>query len=79
MSGYLSRRERQGKQEPLLQCLAGPLRRYLPDSWILSAGWMAMRFAAFPPSGHGVVHASSVAASGSVLSVDFGLAPIRQV
>ncbi len=78
MSGYLSRRERQGKQEPLIQCLSGPLRRYLPDSWILSAGGMAMRFAAFPPSGHGVVHASAVAASGSVLPVYSGLAAIRQ-
>lgn len=78
MSGYLTRRERQGKQESLIQCLAGPLRRYLPDSWILSAGGMAMRFAAFPPSGNGVVHASSVSAPGSILPVDSGLAAIRQ-
>jgi hypothetical protein len=78
MSGYLTRRERQGKQESLIQCLAGPLRRYLPDSWILLAGGTAMRFAAFPPSGHRVVHASAVVASGSVLPFDSGLVAIRQ-
>ena len=30
MSGYLNRRERQRKQEALLQCVAGPPRRYFP-------------------------------------------------
>ncbi len=49
MSEYMPRRERQEKQGILLQNLAGPLRRYLPDTWILSADGMARRFAAFPP------------------------------
>ena len=33
----------------LLQCVAGPPRRYLPDAWIESAGGLATRVAAFPP------------------------------
>lgn len=78
MPGYLTRRERQGKQESLVHCLSGPLRQYLPDSWIESAGGLATRFAAFPPSGHGVVYASASALFRPVLPCHAKLVAIRQ-
>jgi hypothetical protein len=77
MAAYPTRREKQEKrekQEPLIRCLAGPLRRYLPDAWIREAGGLAERVSAFPPGGHGVVHGSSGAVSGSVLPGHAGLA-----
>ena len=56
MPAYMTHRERQAKHADLLTELAGPLRRFLPDSWVLAAGGVATRVAAFPPSGHGMVH-----------------------
>jgi len=52
MTAYPIRRERQEKHEKnarLIHCLAGPLRRYLPDSWIREAGGTAERNTAFNP------------------------------
>ena len=49
MSAYMPRRERQEKQAALIHDLAGPLRRYLPDSWITAAGGLVTRITAFPP------------------------------
>ncbi len=67
MSGYPSRRERQVKHAALLKNLSGPLREYLPERWIESAGGVATRVAAFPPSGHGLVHDSTSTLSRPVL------------
>ncbi len=67
MSGYQSRRERQAKHAALLKNLSGPLRDYLPEQWIESAGGVAARVAAFPPSGHGLVHDSPSTLSRPVL------------
>ena len=49
MPAYRTRRERQAKHADLLNELAGPLRRFLPDSWVLAAGGVTTRVAAFPP------------------------------
>ncbi len=64
MPEYLSRRERQAKQGKRIQNLSGSLRAYLPDDWIESAGGIAIRVAAFPPSGHGLVYDSTGPVSG---------------
>ena len=75
MSGYLPRRERQAKQASLIQNIAGPLRFYLPDSWIHAAGGVSARVAAFPPSGHGLVDDSASPLSRPVMPGYIGLAP----
>ena len=49
MSGYQSRSERQAKHARLIENLSGPLREYLPEQWIMAAGGVATRIAAFPP------------------------------
>ena len=49
MPAYMTRRERQGKHAALLAELSGPLRRFLPDSWVLAAGDITTRVATFPP------------------------------
>ena len=49
MPEYLPRRERQAKQERLVQNLSGPLRPYLSIDWIEAAGGIAKRVTAFPP------------------------------
>ena len=49
MPGYTTIRERQDKHARLLRNLSGPLRDFLPDAWIESAGGVAKRVAAFPP------------------------------
>ena len=78
MPGYLPRRERQAKQADLIGDLAGPLRRLLPDSWVLAAGGMATRVADFPPSGHDLVHGSAGALSRPVLPSHTELVAVRQ-
>ena len=76
MPAYMTRRERQGKHADLLTELAGPLRRFLPDSWVLAAGDMTTRVAAFPPSGHGLVHAAPSAFARPVLPLGTELASV---
>ncbi len=49
MPAYMTRRERQDKHAALLAELSGPLRRFLPDSWVLAAGDITTRVATFPP------------------------------
>ena len=75
MAAYLPRRERQVKQGKLVQSLSGPLRAYLPDDWIESAGGLATRVAAFPPSGHGLVHDSAGPLSRPFMQGCTGMAP----
>ncbi len=78
MPAYMSRRERQGKHADLLTELAGPLRRFLPDPWVLAAGGVTTRVAAFPPSGHGMVHAAPSAFARPVMSLRTGMAPVGE-
>jgi hypothetical protein len=48
MRVYLSRKEKQDKREKLVQCLAGPLRTFLPDALVLLLGGAAARTVDFP-------------------------------
>ncbi len=76
MPAYMTRRERQAKHADLLAELAGPLRRFLPDSWVLAAGGMTTRVTAFSPSGHGLVHAAPSAFARPVMPFRTDMAPV---
>ncbi len=76
MPAYMTRRERQAKHADLLTELAGPLRRFLPDSWVLAAGGVTTRVAAFSPSDHGMVHAAPSAFTRPVLPLRTQLASV---
>jgi hypothetical protein len=76
MPAYMTRRERQEKQAALLRELSGPLRRFLPDSWVVAAGGVTTRVAAFSPSGHGVVHDSTGVRSRPVVPLNADLVAV---